>query len=126
MTDLKSTTYDLPPVAVTVIGTKADDIPAPGTIATTPKQTQPNLIVNVVTPLMAIAVRFGNDWCVSFSGAMLAGGITTKVIPQTDFASMLTAAAILATCVAGVGAVKNAATVFSGLEKRFPLASGSV
>ena len=114
------------PVTVAIIGTGDGSKLPSGTIAETPGAHEPNVIVKVVTPIVALMVRFGYDWCVSFSGSMLAGGVTTKVLPHTDLESMLWAAAILATSIAGVGAVKNAATVFSGLEKKFPLASGSV
>lgn len=114
------------PVTVAIIGTGDGSRLPSGTIAETPGKHEPNIIVKVVLPIVALLVRFGYDWCVSFSGSMLAGGVTTKVLPHTDLESMLSGAIILATSIAGVGAVKNAATIFSGLEKKFPLASGSV
>ncbi len=116
------------PVAVTVIGTGPDPGAAPlttGTVAVTPDH-QPNVMVNVITPFVAIMVRFGNNFCVSLAGSLAAGGMTSKVMPHSDFVGLVEPAVILALCIAGVGLVKDFATVFSGLEKRFPLASGSV
>lgn len=114
------------PVPVTIIGTMADDMPTTGTIATTPRSDQPNLIVRVVTPIAAILVRFGYTFCVSLAGSLMAGGLTAKVMPHTDFIGLIEPSVFLAACIAGVGLIKDSATVFSGLEKKFPLSSGSV
>ena len=124
MTDVK--VEAIQPVPVTIIGTMADSVPTTGTIATTPRPDQPNLIVQVVTPIMAILVRFGNTFCVSLAGSLMAGGLTAKVMPHTDFVGLVGPSAFLAACIAGVGLIKDSATVFSGLEKKFPLSSGSV
>ena len=113
----------LSPVSVTLVGT--GDGPVKGTKATTPHD-QPNIVLNVVQPLVAIAVRFGNTFCVSLGGSLAAGGITSKVIPHQDFAQLIQASVFLAACIAGVGLVKDLGTVFMGLEKRFPLLTGSV
>jgi hypothetical protein len=123
MTDEKTVTEVMPPIAVTVIGT--GDGLTRNVTATTPHD-QPNLAVNIISPLVAIAVRFGNTFCVSLAGSLAAGGITSKVIPHSDIGGMLEPAVILAACIAGVGLIKDFGTVFSGLEKKFPLASGSV
>ncbi len=122
-TDDKIVSEVLPPVSVTVVGT--GDGLVKGTKATTPHD-QPNIILNVVQPLVAVAVRFGNDFCVSLAGSLAAGGMTASVIPHGDFAQMVKPAIILAACIAGVGLVKNLGTVFMGLEKKFPLLTGSV
>ncbi len=115
------------PVSVTVIGT-GDGGGAPltsGTQAVTPDH-QPNLVVQVVTPLVAVSVRFGNAFCVSLAGSLAAGGLGDKILPHADFGELLRSSIFLAGCIAGVGLVKDLATVFGGLEKKFPLASGSV
>ena len=125
---IKLETQPVPPVAVTIIGTGDGKSPSlAGTIATTPGQ-QPNLLINVVTPFMAIMVRFGNTFCVAFSGALAAGGLTgqTGIVPHGDIGDLIKSAALIALITAGVGMIKDSATVFSGLEKKFPLASGSV
>ncbi len=127
-TDHKTTeSRPVAPETVSVIGI-ADTSKLPsGTVAVTPDPHQPNMIINVVSPMVALAVRFGYDWCMAFGGITGAGGLGgDKLIHHTDLVSLLTTAAIVATCVAGLGLVKNFATVFSGLEKKFPLASGSV
>ncbi len=83
------------PVVVTMVGT-GDGGGSPltsGTQAKTPDH-QPDLVVNVVTPALAIAVRFVNLF--------------------------------LTTIVATMGLLKDLVTIFSGLERKFPLASGSV
>ncbi len=120
--DLK--TEPIPPVPVTVISDGASPSLA-GTIATTPGA-QPNLLVNVVTPIVAITVRFLNAFCVALSGALVAGGLGQTVLPHGSLVDIVKPSIILALTIAGVGFIKDCATVFSGLEKKFPLASGSV
>jgi len=122
-TDAKTVTEVMPPVAVTLIGT--GDGVTRNVTATTPHD-QPNLAVTIISPLVAIFVRAGNTFCVSLGGSLAAGGMTSKVIPHADFWGMVEPAVILAAVIAGVGLVKDFGTVFSGLEKKFPLASGSV
>ena len=126
MTVEPSKTEPIQPVPVTIIGTLADSGLTTGTIATTPGSHQPNLVAQVVTPIVAILVRFGNTFCVSLAGSLMAGGLTVKVMPHTDFIGLVEPSVFLAACIAGVGLIKDSATVFSGLEKRFPLSSGSV
>lgn len=125
MTDQKSATFDLPPVAVTVIGTKSDAIPAPGTVAVTPKETQPNLIVNVVTPLAAILIRFVNAYLTMLVG-LVSAGMATNIIPAQDFGQLVLACAKLSVAGAGLGLLKDLVTVFGKLEQKFPLLTGSV
>lgn len=97
-----------------------------GTVARTPPG-QPNLLVNVVPPLVAILVRFLNDFLQSLLGLMTAAGIGvgTGVI-GSDFGIALKGAALSALVVAGVGAIKNAITIFGKLENKYPLATGSI
>ena len=123
MADEKTVTEVMPPVSVTVLGT--GDGLVKGAKATTPPD-QPNIVLNVVQPLVAIAVRFGNVFCVSLSGSLAAGGMTSTIIPHAYFGQMVKPAIILAACIAGMGLVKDLGTVFMGLEKRFPLLTGSV
>jgi hypothetical protein len=121
------------PVRVAIIGGTGsgstgtgDGAPIPsGTVLKTPDH-QPNVVVQVVTPIVAVAVRAGNTFCVSVVATLTAGGLTGSVLPHADMAGLLRSAVILAASIAGVGALKDIATIFSGLEKRFPLASGSV
>lgn len=123
MVDDKILNVVTPPVSVSIIGTSEGLVNC--TTAKTPPD-QPNIIIKIVSPLVAVGVRFGNTFCVSFAGSLTAGGLTVKVMPHADFAQLLSLSAFLALCIAGVGLVKDSATVFSGLEKRFPLGSGSI
>ncbi len=123
-----TTPQPMEPVHTTIIGVGSSDSKflASGTVATTPGSHQPDLVLNVVNPLVAILVRFGNIFCLTFVGALSAGGVSGAVIPHGDFVTMLKPALLLALCTAGVGFVKDLGTIFSGLEKRFPLATGNV
>ena len=121
----KSVTEVVQPVVVSVIGGTGDGGLKQDTVATTPGS-QPNLVVQVVTPIVAVAVRFINTYLVTLSGLIVAGGVLTKAIPAGDFIALVKVCGGLSLGVAGVGLIKDLATVFSGLEKRFPLASGSV
>lgn len=125
---IKVETEPIQPVTVTVVGGTGDGGGAPlktGTVGTTPGH-QPNIVVQVITPLVAVAVRAGNTFCISLSGLMVSGGIVTKAIPAGDLATLLKVCAGLSVGITVVGIVKDCATVFSGLEKKFPLSSGSV
>ena len=111
-------TEPIPPVTVAIIGTGDGGAPPPsGTVLQTPGPS-PNLIVQVIGPLTAIFVRALNLFFVTLSGTITAdafmhfGGLRTDII--------------VAGAAAGVGVIKDCATVFSGLEKKFPLATGSV
>lgn len=115
----------LEPVKVTVIGTQQDDIPANGTLATTPKSTQPNLIVIAVQPIVAILVRFANSYLTMLVGLVTAG-MATNIIPAGDFADLVLSCAKLSLAGAGLGFLKDLVTVFGRLENKFPLLTGSV
>jgi hypothetical protein len=123
------------PVEVTVIGTQGTALatpsaPAPlttGTIATTPDH-QPNIVVNVVSPLVAILVRFLNLYLTTLVGLVSAamtpaGG---KLLYTSDFAHMVLVCASLALPGAAIGFGKDLITVFSRLEQSYPLLTGSV
>lgn len=121
----KTETTVVPPVTVTVIGTDAAGAPlTTGTQATTPDH-QPNLIVQVVNPLVAVALRFLNVYLGNLVGLVTAG-MTSNAIPAQDFGHLVAKCAGLAVAGAVVLSMKDILTVFSGLEKRWPLASGSV
>ncbi len=113
----------IPALPVVMIGSGTGDGGAPittGTVGATPDH-QPNIIIRVISPLFAIVVRFINDFCVSLVGSLTAGGLMTKILPFMDFHDLLIGAITLAASIAGVGALKNVATIASGLEKKFPL-----
>lgn len=119
----------LEPVAVTVIGTgSAVGGPAPlatGVEAVTPAQSQPNLLVLVVSPIAAILIRFANTYLTVLVG-LVGAGLTSDAIPYSDFFDLVLRCAGLSVAGAGLGLLKDCATVFGRLETKYPLLTGSV
>ncbi len=106
-------TAPIEPVTVTVIGGTGEGSPlTTGTIGTTPDH-QPNLRVNVVPTLVAVVVRSLHLFFLTLSGSLV-----------TEHS--LRSSVIVALGATGLGVVKDCVTVFGGLEKKFPLLSGSV
>lgn len=97
-----------------------------GTVAKTPTG-QPNLLVNVVPPLQAIAVRFVNSFLTTFLGLITAAGIgvSTNAV-SADLATVVKASVVSALVVGGVEVVKSLVTIFGKLENKYPLATGSI
>ncbi len=125
MTD-KTTVEPIQPVVVTVVGT-GDGVGSPlttGTTATTPDH-QPNLVIQVVTPLVAILVRFANAYATMLLG-LLTVGVTTNALPASDFLHLLAKCASLSLAGPSVALGKDLITILGGLEKKFPIATGSV
>ncbi len=118
-------TIELPPVAVTVIGTKSDAIPADGTVATVASAQAPNLLVTTVTPFIAIAIRFANVYIGLVIG-LLGTAMTSNAITAPDFLHLLLKCMGLAVGGSVVLLLKDIGTVLSGLEKTHPLATGSI
>lgn len=114
----------VPPVEVAVIGGAGVTPLLSGTTATTPGH-QPNIIITVVTPLMAVAIRFVNVYIGNLVG-LLTAAIATNVITASDFRHLVIKCASAALAGAVVLSLKDVVTVLSGLEKRYPLATGSV
>lgn len=130
MADEKVTTSQpLEPLRVAVIGTgTATGGPAPlqtGTVAATPEDHQPNLLVVVVPPLTAIAIRAVNTYLTVLVG-LVAAGMTSDVIPSSDFLDLLQRCASLSVAGTGLGVLKDLVTVFGKLEGKFPLLTGNV
>lgn len=112
------------PLTVAVVGTGDGGGVKDGQAITTP-QGQPDLVLQVVGPLLAIAVRFINTFLTGLSG-ILGGAMVTDVIPAADFLSLVRVSAGLALAGAGVGLIKDCVTIFSRLETKYPLLTGSV
>jgi len=113
------------PVTVAIIGTGDGGKLPTGTEAVTPGQHAPNIVVQVVGPLLAITIRFVNAYLTAISGLILAG-MATQIIPARDFVDLVWKCAGLSVAGAGLEQIKDLITVFGGLEKKFPLATGSV
>ena len=125
MSDEKTVTEVMPPVSVTVIGT--GDGLVKGAKATTPPD-QPNIVVNVVKPVVAISVRFGYLFLTTLVGLLVAGMTPAggKLLYTTDFAHMLATCANLSLPVAGLGFLKDVITILGKLEGKYPLLTGGV
>lgn len=115
------------PIKVAIIDGTGDGGVAPlqsGTLLKTPDH-QPNIIIKVVTPIAAIAVRFVNTFLTSLLG-ILTGAMATDVIQANDFMHLVYKCAGLAVAGACIGLLKDLITVFGKLEGRWPLATGSI
>lgn len=88
------------------------------TIVTPPGQ--PNIIIQVVSPMLAILVRFVNSFLVMLV-SLVSAGMTTNIIPAKDFMDLVVKCATLSVAGAGLGFLKDLVTVFGALEKRWPL-----
>jgi hypothetical protein len=115
----------LPAVPVTVIGT--GDGLVSGTRATTPPD-QPNILINAVQPIVAIAVRFINTFLTVLVGLVIAGMTPAggKLLYSSDFFHLVLTCANLSLPAAGLGLIKDLVTVFGKLEGKYPLLTGSV
>lgn len=126
---VKTEMVNVQPIAVAIIGGTGDGgAPIPtGTVLTTPDH-QPNVIVTVITPIMAIVVRFTTQFLTTLLGLVTAGMTPAgaKVIQAADFWHLVLTCASLSVVGAGVGLIKDLVTVFGRLEGKYPLLTGSV
>lgn len=113
------------PLPVTVIsaGTGDGSPMVNGQIIPTPDH-QPNLVVRVVTPIVAILVRAISVFLNSLLGGLglVGGGTLTGTLPWATWRVALAFAA----CAALVNMIQSAATIFGNLEKNHPLLTGSI
>jgi hypothetical protein len=127
--DSKTVTQEIAPVKVTIIGTGTGDggVLPPRTLAVTPDHL-PNLMVRVISPLMAITVRFVNLFLTTFVGLVVAGVTPEggKLLYTSDFFHLVLTCASLSIPGAAIGLFKDLITVFGRLEGKYPLATGQV
>lgn len=123
MTDDKTVTEVMQPQVVNVVGTGDGGITRNVT-ATTPTD-QPNLTVRYITKFEALAARFVNAYVVMLV-ALVGAGMTTNIIPATDFVHLVWSCAQLSLAAAGLDALKGLATITSQWAKDHPLLSGEV
>ena len=127
MADEKLVTTPIEPVTVAVIGTGDGTGGAPlttGTVATTIDH-MPNIVVQVVTPIAALAIRFLNVYIGTVVG-LLSAGMTSDAIPASDFQHLLLKCMGLAIAGSVVLLLKDIVTIFGKLEQKYPLATGSI
>jgi len=114
-------------VPVTIVGTGHGHINH-DTIAVTPGA-QANIAVSVITPLVAVVVRFGHTFGMSLVG-LITAGLTPLgqdvLIPYPDFWALVVGCSKLAASGAALGAIKDIVTIFARLENKFPLLTGNV
>jgi hypothetical protein len=118
----KAVTEMVAPVPITIIGT--GDGLVTGTKATTPHD-QPNIVVNVVQPLVALFFRFINVYIGNVVG-LVTVGMTSNELPASDFGHLLLKCMGLAVAGAVVLSLKDIVTVTANLEQKYPLLTGSV
>lgn len=116
------------PVQVAVIGTGDGRKLATGMEAVTPGVHEPNLVVTVVGPMLAILIRFANVFLAQFVGLVVAGMTPAggKLLYTGDFTHLLIVCASLSLPGASLDFFKNLVTIFGKLESRYPLLTGSV
>lgn len=119
-------TTTIEPLPVTVIGVRTADSGAPiadGQIVQTPDH-QPNLVVKVVRPVVAIAIRAAFIFVKTLLGGLglTTGAQVTGAIPWATWHLAL----VFALTAAGVEVLWSLVTVLGDLEKRHPLLTGSV
>lgn len=119
---------------VNIIGVRTEGTGAPivdGQVIVTPDH-QPNLVVRVITPIVAIAIRAANLFLASVIGFLSATMIPAgdnpvlKALHAMEFYQLVMTAAGLAIAPTVFGALKDLATIGLRLEKKFPLLTGSV
>lgn len=117
------------PIVLPLIGSgptgPGTPLPATGTVIPTPGSNQPDLVVKIVSPILAVLIRFVNNWLGSTLGILTGGGLT-HVITAPDFLHLFEKSAGLALAGAAILLGKDLLTVLTGLEQKFPLATGSV
>ncbi len=120
------------PVKVTVIaGTgTGDGSPLTAGLVVTPDH-QPNIIFAVISPLVAIAIRFVNSYLTALLGFLLValtpeGSAVVKMLGASDFIQVVKLCGGFALAPSCMDLLKNLITVFGKLEGKYPLLTGSV
>ena len=116
---------DIAPVVTTAIDTGQVNLPKSQTLVGETPGSQPNVVVNLISPMLAIFVRFVNVFLTTLVGLVTAS-LATDIIPASDFVSLVWKCAQLSVAGAGLGLLKDLVTIFGRLESKYPLLTGSV
>src|SRR4051812_11612140 len=106
-----TTSRPVEPVVASVVGTGDASRLQNGTMAETPGAAQPNVIVKVIPPLAALAVRFGNAYVTTLLGLLAAAQVGHDAIPSKDFGHLLLTCAGLSLAGPVVDLLKNMVTI---------------
>lgn len=115
-------------VPVTLIGT-GPGTDMKGITAVTPSKNTPNIIVtSVISPLVAVLIRFIHLYLTTLVGLITAGvtPLADNLIAYTDFMTLVTGCMLLAIPGPAIGALKDIITIFGRLEGKFPLLTGNI
>lgn len=110
----KVSTEVVTPMAVAVIAT--EDGRLKNTTAVTPPG-QPNLNVRVITPIIALIVRAANLFFITLSGTLVVSAFSDGSLKEVVIQTL---------AIVALGVVKDCATIFGNLERKYPLATGSI
>lgn len=98
-------------------------LPSNGTVLPTPGSQQPNVIVQVVSPIMVLLIRFITAYLTNLTG-LISAGLTPaggKLLYTSDFYHLVLTCASLALAGPGLGLLRDLLTIFSKLEAKYPL-----
>jgi len=118
MDDYKTVTTEVKSDAKTMIGGTGD-----GTIKQQLMETpqgQPDVVVSLVPTALAVLVRAVETF-LTILVSLIGAGMTTSVIPATDFMDLVGKCASLSVAGAGFGMLKDLVVIAGRLRKRFPL-----
>jgi hypothetical protein len=114
---------DYTTVPVTVVDTGLVKNLEPGLVKT--PAGEPNLMLNIVSPIVAIIVRFIHTYLTTVVG-LITAGMVTDVLPAREFADLVKVCAQLSLAGAVIGALKDTITILGKLEGKYPLVTGGV
>lgn len=117
-------TTEVSPILVTVVGS-GKEVGVSGAVGVT-GEGQANLITQVITPVMALAVRFGHRFIDALIGAEALKTLDTMADWNLIQGGAFKAALMIALATAVWGLIRDLGTVFTKLEGRFPLSTGNV
>lgn len=122
-------------VKVVAVSTGGGNALQPGTqVEVVTPAAQPNIAVQVIGPVAAVAARFGHLYLVTLLGIVTAGlatgttdpNNTTALLHYTDFADLVWKSAAFSVATPAIGLLKDLVTIFGKLEQKFPFLTGQV
>jgi hypothetical protein len=81
---------------------------------------QPDVVVNLIPTALAVLIR-ALETFLTILVSLVSAGMTTSVIPATDFLDLAGKCASLSIAGAGFGMLKDLVVIAGRLRKRFPL-----